>query len=440
MNRFLITLLASTIVITSYSQTALSVKNYQQAESFLSYTTQNFIDHTFSSPNWLSGDRFWYRTLTPKGSEFILVDPLKATRAAAFDHQKLADALSAALGKSYTASMLPFQYFVYSPDGASIIFKANGEQWKASLQNYSVSKDNSLMLMTETPHFNRRQLNNEVLSPDGTKAAFISNWNLWIRDVKTNKKTQLTTDGIKNFGYSTDNAGWKSSDAPVLRWSPDSKKIATFKQDQRNVGDMYLVTTNVGHPILKAWKYPLPGDKNIPMITRVIIDVPSLKIITIHTPPDPHRATLSDDISSSGTFDDVDWSNDASQLAFVSTSRDHKQERFRIANATTGEVREVFQENVSTQFESGQGAINWRYLPETNEIIWYSERDNWGHLYLYDAKTGKVKNQITKGNWVVTQVVKAIPKNALFIFMPMDCKKKTLTSHSYIKLVLMVKT
>src|ERR1700740_2682707 len=99
---------------------------------------------------------------------------------------------------------------------------------------------------------------------------------------------------------------------------------------------MYLVSTNVGKPTLRAWKYPLPGDKEIPMIHRVIIDVDAAKVINLQIPADPHRATLSDDIASSGTFDDVDWTEDGSQLAFVSTSRDHKQERFRIADAATG--------------------------------------------------------------------------------------------------------
>ena len=230
-----------------------------------------------------------------------------------------------------------------------------------------------------------------MLSPDGSKAAFIKDYNLWIRNVATNNLTQLTTDGVQYFGYATDNAGWKHTDNPIVRWSPDSKKIATFKQDERKAGYMYLVTTNVGHPKLEAWKYPLPGDTNIITIQRVIINVDTPKIIFIQVPPDPHRASLSDDISSSGTFDDVDWSADGSQLAFVSTSRDHKQEKFRIADANTGAVQEVFEETVPTQYESGQGSINWKYLPATKEIIWYSERDNWGHLYLYDAAYRQTK-------------------------------------------------
>jgi dipeptidyl aminopeptidase/acylaminoacyl peptidase len=257
----------------------------------------------------------------------------------------------------------------------------------------------------------------EVTSPDGKKVAYVKDCNLWVRDEESHKETQLTTDGIKDFGYATDNAGWKHSDAAILRWSPDSKKIATFKQDQRNTSDMYLVSTNVGKPKLKAWKYPLPGDKEIAMIHRVIINVDEPKVIKLDVAPDPHRATLSDDISSSGTFDDVDWSPDASQLAFVSTSRDHKVEKFRIADAVTGKVREVFEESVPTQYESGWGTINWRYLSKTNEIIWFSERDNWGHLYLYDATTGKVKNQITKGDWVVTQLLKVDEKNRIVYFI-----------------------
>ncbi len=193
----------------------------------------------------------------------------------------------------------------------------------------------------------------EEVSPDGKKAAYIKDYNLWVRDIATGNETQLTTDGVKDFGYATDNAGWKHSDRAILAWSPDSRKIATFQQDQRNVGDMYLVTTNVGHSELRAWKYPLPGDKEIAMIQRVIINVDTPKVIRLQIPPDAHRGTLSDDISSGGGFDDVDWSADGTQLAFVSTSRDHKDEKFRIADAATGAVREVFEEKVATQYRVG---------------------------------------------------------------------------------------
>jgi dipeptidyl aminopeptidase/acylaminoacyl peptidase len=397
----------------------LTANDYEQAQRFLLSNAEQLVDRSSVRPNWLPGDRFWYRNLTAGGSEFIIVDPAKGTRAIAFDQQKLADNLSKITGKTYEASRLPFQNFSVLPDNQSIIFQADGKQWRLNRQNSQITADTSTAKLTreEDNRPSRNGGGNEVLSPDKSRAAFIKEYNLWVRDVKTGKQTQLTTDGIKDFGYATDNAGWRSSERPVLAWSPDSKKIATFKQDQRQVSDMYLVTTNVGKPTLKQWKYPLPGDKDIPMIHRVIIEVDNPKVIPLQLPPDPHRATLSDDISSSGTFDDVNWTDDGTKLAFVSTSRDHKQEKIRLADAATGAVRDVFEETVKTQYESGWGAINWRYLDKTAEFIWFSERDNWGHLYLYDATTGKLKNQITKGDWLVTRLIKVDEKNRVLYFM-----------------------
>ncbi len=351
-------LLAISFHINAQQSDQVTAKDYDRAVSFLRFGTQPYVDNGEVNPVWTSGDHFWYKNFNSKGSEIIVVDAAKGTISPSDGTQKS------------------------SGGGAG-----------------------------------RRGFNEkELVSPDSSKLAFIKDYNLWVKDIKTGTLTQLTTDGVKYFGYATDNAGWKKTDNPILKWSPDSKKIATFKQDERLAGDMYLVTTNVGHPKLESWKYPLPGDTNIITIQRVVINVDQPKVIFIKSAPDPHRASLSDDISSSGTFDDVQWSPDATQVAFVSTSRNHQQEKFRIADASTGEVREVFEETVPTQYESGQGAINWRYLPGSKEIIWYSERDNWGHLYLYDATTGKVKNQITKGDWVVTQLVKVDEKKRVLYF------------------------
>jgi dipeptidyl aminopeptidase/acylaminoacyl peptidase len=417
MNKFLLAALSSAVALTAHAQQALTTADYSRAESMLTYNTEPLVSNGPVRPNWLPGDKFWYRNLTAQGSEFILINAANGSRSAAFDQQKLADALSAASGKKYTANMLPIQTVTYSADGKSFVFTAAGKQWKYDTQSAQLSTDSSKTVNAGGGRGRGFGKTQESLSPDGKKAAFIKDYNLWVRDIATNKQTQLTTDGEKNFGYATDNAGWQSSDAAILLWSPDSKKIATFKQDERNVGDMYLVTTNVGHPTLKAWKYPLPGDKEIATIKRVIINVDEPKVIELQVAADPHRSTLSDDISSGGVLNDVDWNADATQLAFVSTSRDHKQEKVRIADAATGAVREVFEETVPTQFESGQGAINWRYLAKTNEIIWYSERDNWGHLYLYDAKTGKLKNQITKGDWMITKLLKVDEKKREVYFL-----------------------
>ena len=395
------------------SQDSVTVKDYQRAESFLNYNIGQYVNGGNARPNWLNGDRFWFENKTANSTEFFIVDPAKKGKKSAFDQQKLAAALTKATGKSYDANNLPIQIVSIADDEKSMQFSLDNTHYSYNL------KSNKLETTDETPSIARfnRSGRNAVESPNGKLEAYIKDDNLWVRNLESKKEIQLTTDGEKDFGYATDNAGWKHSDAAILRWSPDSKKIATFKQDQRKVGEMYLVTTNVGHPKLQTWKYPLPGDKDIAMIHRVIIEVDSKKVIPFDIPADPHRASLSDDISSSGTFDDVDWTIDGSQLAFLSTSRDHKIEKFRIADATTGKVREVFEEVVPTQYESGQGAINWRYLANSNEIIWFSERDNWGHLYLYNAQTGKLKNQITKGDFTVTKLIKIDEKSRMLYFL-----------------------
>ncbi|MGH9743937.1 MAG: DPP IV N-terminal domain-containing protein, partial [Candidatus Acidiferrum sp.] len=387
---------------------ALSAADYQHAEKFMPYNTRPLVYHQVH-PKWVAGDRFWYRDAGPDGFEFVMYNAEHGTRRPAFDHAKVAEALTAATGTQYNAAHLPFMAFEFSPDEKTISFHLKGKEWNCDLRASSCAAEPTPGGKTSAP---------EELSPDGKQAAFIRDYNLWVRDVGTGKQKQLTTDGVKDFGYATDNAGWIHSDRPVLLWSPDSKKIATFQQDQRGVGEMYLVETKVGHPVLQAWKYPLPGDAVVTTIQRVIIDLAGPKVIRLQMLPDQHRSSLCDDVECrGGGWDDVEWSKDAKHLAFVSTSRDHKDEHLRVADAETGAVRDVLEEKVATQYESGWGQSNWRYLPESNEIIWFSERDNWGHLYLYDLSSGRLKNQITSGDWVVTRLLRVDEKNRKLYFL-----------------------
>ncbi|WP_367915518.1 DPP IV N-terminal domain-containing protein [Leadbetterella sp. DM7] len=385
---------------------SLRRKDYERAANYLAQGLQKYVYNTSLRPNWLEGDKFWFLEITSKGKTFFLADPVKKTRKAAFDHTKLAQALGKATGKSYDPDQLPFKTIRFSPDLKTLYFSAEKKSWAYTPASGKLSE--STVEVADEPgqegFMARRPRTPDIPSPDGKMVAFLKDHNLWVRDVSTKKETQLTTDGVKDFGYATDNAGWTNGDGAIISWSPDSRKIATFQQDQRHVKDMYLVTTNVGSPTLKSWKYPLPGDKEVILIHRVVIDVPTRKVVRLKVDPDPRRSSLSDNITDSGRLADVDWSPDGKELAFLSTSRDHKISRMRIADTETGDVREVFEETVPTYYESGVNAINWRYFPATNEILWYSERDNWGHLYLYDSRTGKLKNQVTKGNFVVARV------------------------------------
>jgi dipeptidyl-peptidase-4 len=407
---------------------ALTAADYAQAEKFMSYNVSSLVLRGAVRPNWLPGERFWYRNaIENEGSEFILVDPKKKTREPAFDHAKVAAALSTATGKTYDATHLPFMTFDYSADGKMISFSAEKKRWTCDLKGKSLKPVEG---GEEAPGEGRRSQGRrfgghpEAPSPDGRLIAFIRDDNLWVREVATKTEKQLTTDGIKDYGYATDNAGWTKSDRPVVSWSSDSKKIMTFQQDQREVGEMYLVETKVGHPVLQAWKYPLPGDKVVSMIEWVVIHLDGPRVVRLKIPPQQHRSTFSDDIKSfGGGLEDVQWSPDGTRIVFVSTSRDHKHETVRLADPETGDVRDVFEEKVDTDFESGDGRANWRFLGTSNEIIWFSERDNWGHLYLYDLETGRLKNRITSGEWPVSQLLQVDEKNREIIFIGLGREK-----------------
>ncbi|UAY56400.1 S9 family peptidase [Arachidicoccus terrestris] len=419
-----ILLLGSLVANGQQAQSSLTDQDYSKAASFLGPNLSKYIDRSFVRPNWIDGSDFWYRVLTEKGSEYVLVEAKEGKRRPAFDQEKLAQALSKQTGAAIDGDNLPFRQIHFSEDKKMLSFIYNGQDWRYDIKNSQLGSRAIPMLKGQNASRKVGQKEPGVLSPDKTKEAFIRDYNLWIRSRVDGRETQLTFDGIKDFGYSTDNAGWVHSDRAILAWSPDSKKIATYKQDQRNVNDMYLVSTNVGAPKLQSWKYELPGDTAIFKIHRCIVYVDQPKVVMLQVPADPRRSTLSDNISDRGRMNDVYWSEDGSRLAFVSTSRDHKIEKVRMADAATGAVREVFQETVPTQFESGWDAVNWRYLDKTKEIVWFSERDNYGHLYLYDATDGKLKNQITKGSYVVTELLKVDNKNRTLYFMACGLEKK----------------
>tara|TARA_B110000240_G_scaffold51258_1_gene58631 strand:- start:1187 stop:3361 length:2175 start_codon:yes stop_codon:yes gene_type:complete len=354
----------------SHDNETLSFKDYDRASRHLSKNLNKYLNNTITSQQWDNENFFLYSVKTEKKIESFKID-----------------------------------------------LKSNKK--KASKNKFKIKNPYSI---------NR----NEFISPNGFLAAFIDDYNLWIRDLKTNELTQLTFDGEKNYGYATNNAGWIKTDGPVLKWSLSSDKIATFRQDARGVGEMYLTTTNVGHPKLQAWKYALPGDEKIFEIERLIIDLKTNDIIRLKMKNDFQRSTTTDHIAGrGGELLDTQWSKDGSKLAFISSSRDHKIANLKIADAKTGNISSVFKETVDTYYESGLGSENWKVLFDSNEFIWYSEKDNWGHIYLYDLKTKELKNRITKGDWLVRKLLH-IDENKRELFFTAGGKEEGNPYHVYL--------
>ena len=245
-------------------QRILTKDDYANAEKFMAYGANPLVQHTMATPTFLPDGRFWYRDTGDDGVVFFMVDPAKGTKTPAFDQVKLAAALNAAMAKAPLPDGMAAPRTI-DPHRLPITDFTPGDG-----QTFTVSMGSAMRMhcdmagagtCTPLPGGGQgsgggrggRNRAAAELSPDKKKQAFIRDWNLWIRDVKTGEETQLTTDGQKNYGYATDNAGWTHSNNPILVWSPDSNKIATFQQDQRKTGDMYLISTNNGHPKLEAW-------------------------------------------------------------------------------------------------------------------------------------------------------------------------------------------
>jgi hypothetical protein len=383
----------------------------------------DLVYNQVSGSAFVNNNNLLYTTKTKDRKRFVLVNTKTQTKETAFNHEKLAKMLSKELDKEINANALPLS-------NVSLSDNLNTLQFIAVNQKY-LYKINEHTLMQHPSERNSLD-SNEHVSPNGKLAAYIKNYNLWIRNLDTDKSTQLTFDGKQDYGYATNNAGWIKSDGAVLKWSPSSDKIATFQQDARGVGMMYLTSSNVGHPKLEAWKHPLPGDAEIFTIERVIIHLGNKpKTVRLKMDKDFQRGSTTDHIAGrNNELLDAQWNKEGTKFAFVSGSRDHKIAHLQIANTITGAVASIHKEVVDTYYESGVNTENWRVLFDSNEFIWYSEKTNWGHLYLYDLKTKALKNVITSGDFIVKQL-KSIDEEKRQLYFSAGGKEAGNPYHNY---------
>lgn len=391
---------------------------YERAESLLSWNVQDNVLRASVSANWIDDEQFWYRVQIEDGHEFIRVDPTEETRTSAFNHEELATAIEEELqteddkSPKVEAYDLPFSEFEYVDDQTAITFAHDKSTWRCNIDTYSCE------ITGDDP---TADLPSPVASPNGERVAYIKDHNLWMRDLETGEDVQLTTDGEEHYGYATDSQGWRRSDMPILKWSPDSRRIATYRLDERDTAPMYLISTSEGRPELDAWPYALPGDPDdeVPKLERVVIDVEAPEVTFLDMEPDHQRTSSCCGLSRNEELADVEWSADGETLAVVSTSRDYNTATLHLADATTGEVRTVYSESDAPFFESNlqsRGVPNWRVLHERDQFIWFTKKDGWGHLYLHDLETGEEITQITEGDWNVMDVLHVDAENETLLF------------------------
>jgi dipeptidyl aminopeptidase/acylaminoacyl peptidase len=405
-------------------------------------------------PHWFANtnsdtNKFWYRVNLPDDKrEFILVDATKETRGPAFDHERLAKALSEKTGQTMAPKKLPFDSIKFSEDGKSIRLTGKDTAWQCDLETYQlgeVTTDEKDKNTDESPpkaERRRRSISGSApaKSPDGKWEAVVRGHNLFLRNLPAEKEQALTFDANPSDTYARDvqrdraiemeyDTREPESPTPEVYWSPDSRRLVAMRTKSGTQRTVYLVESSPKdqlQPKLQSYPYLKPGDE-VPIRKPHLFEVEAAKEIPI------------DDglFSNPWSIGDVRWAANSSRFTFLYNQRGHqvlrivtvdvpnsaesgrgnetltsKSETERAksgrnqslhTSAPTATVRAVVDEKSET-FICYSAKYFAEYLDDTSEIIWMSERDGWNHLYLYDAQTGLIKNQITKGQWVVRGV------------------------------------
>jgi dipeptidyl-peptidase-4 len=358
--------------------------DYDRARN-LGRMTRDKVTHSKVDANWFEeGKRFWYRSDLGAGAgEFIVVDAVAGKRDAAFDHAALARGLSQAAGKRVDATKLPFA--TITVDSGAIKFKAFDRNWRFDIKTSEVAEvtatpepEAEIEQQPQRPARGRRYGE----SPDGKWFATAKDNNIVLRPAKGDEIV-ITKDGTADDFYSG-----------TVFWSADSTRFVAMKTRKGDERKVYLIEsspTDQLQPKLHTMTYPKPGDK-LTYSRPHLFEVENKKEIP-----------LADDLFHEPWSNDrVRWEADSSEFSFVYNQRGHQVLRVVGVNRD-GKARAIIDEQSKTFVDYAHKQYQYE-VPGTGEIIWMSERDGWNHLYLYDRKSGAVKNQITKGEWIVRGV------------------------------------
>lgn len=395
----------------------VTAEDYSRAERFLHWNRDRYVFNADIQHHWIGGeDRFWYlRTKASGEKEFVLVEAASGKQSLAFDHKRIATALSAAGGQKVDPYRLPFSTFGYTRDRRAIQFQVAQRIWTCKLHSSVCDVADPLAAP------------NELLSPNGKWAAFREGENVGVREVQGGRgKRMLTQDGVEHYGYGgfpgysthavTDRRHPEPA-PPQVVWSPDSRFLLTYRLDERKVRDLYLVQSvpedGSARPKLYSYRYALPGDEHLPTLELVVIDVASGRKVALKSPPilcGPQTPIEKRNVW---------WSADGAHVYFIDRDRFSKYVSLRRGDPVTGMVSQVLEERSSTVLLTNAGSVFDFPVVKTlrnGDVIWYSHRNGWGHLYYYD-RSGTLKNPITRGHWIVRGLVRVDEPGERVYFM-----------------------
>jgi dipeptidyl-peptidase 4 len=375
---------------------------YLAAEQLLAHNRPALVAGGTITPQWIDrGARFWYSVQAPDHVKYVLVDPATRTKTPAFDCHRLASSLEDACGLPADPANLPLAAIELAPD--AVEFDALGARWRCELGTYTCEQIPA-----------RRHDPMEAASPDKRWAVVRRRHDLWLRERATGRERLLTSDGTAECEYGTQPDALSFGVLmrklglpclpPIVAWSPDSRKVISHSIDQRGVGMAHLVESapaSSGRPILHSYHYAVPGDEVVPRARLVVFDTERRTAISAR------GEALLAPMFSPILWKRLQWAPDSSAAYYLSQSRDLRTLQLVRLDPDTGGVRPLVTERGEPRAEPSQymGQTILRVLSTGREVLWYSQRDGWGHLYLYDTESGELRNQVTDGSWAVRQIL-----------------------------------
>jgi len=375
-------------------------EKYSRADEFAGKYNELVYGSVQTVENLDDSHLFWYQTNTPEGRRYILLDADRKEKQPAFDHQRLADSLSSYLKDTViSAAKLNLMRPRFDKDMKRVSFMWGDRMLNCDLSTYTVTQPMRPDFMRGGEGYwgsVRKETGKEpVKSPDGKLEAYISEGNVWIRDIAAKTTRQLSYDGSPYEYYGSN-----------IYWSPDSKHLVSCKYRPVDTRQLYRIESSPAdqlQPKLSNIDYVKPGDA-LPVRRPVVFDVTS----GIYYMSDVK------DVEQQYAISQIEW-YDSTQFTFHFNKRGHQEYVIYRTEAATGKTMPVVHEKSSTFIY--YNVLYSYYLKKTGEMLWISESDGWRHLYLYDFAKGTVKRQLTKGEWVVKSVAHVDEKTRTLIFV-----------------------
>ncbi|MDD6100915.1 MAG: DPP IV N-terminal domain-containing protein [bacterium] len=412
---------------------------YTLAQRFTKEKVDKMLFSTTVDPHWFQqGQAFWYHYKTSDGDAWYVVDPVARSKQPLFDRDWMAARLTEIVQDPYSARHLPIRDLQAKEDGKTFTFWVESKQGeKKDTLYFSYNYQNKQLLKTEKDELDK-QLEWASVSPDKQTVVFAKDMNLYrmsyadYQKAKRNEQdstiveVQLTRDGVKDYGFgqpysllNTDTlCNGKRRHPGYLAWSPDSRRFAIVRTDDRAVKELWVINAMaMPRPTLETYKYQMPGEKESSIDHLLLFDLSDNSYREIATSafkdqslnlsrrPREERQRDQKEVASV-------WLGDENRFFVTRSSRD--LHRIDVCSYTIGEdsIRPIIQERLNTYIELRPLAA----LKGGKELVHWSERDGWAHLYLYDDQ-GHLKNRITSGPWHVDGIVKVDEARRVVYFL-----------------------